>query len=213
MSKFHGSSAQERKSSTGRRSIIIEATVGCPAFCCLLGCIWTWRGVLFFLCALMLHEWGHALVLALLHVPVRRIRFGFGDIEMETLLLGYREELLSAWAGPAVNLALWLAMRRTVPTFAAVNLLLGIYNLLPVLPLDGGRALSAALNLLLEERLAVRISFGVSLLVAVCLLGLSLTMVRKTGLLPLAFALALYARLAFLEKNIAFRGGRGYNTL
>ena len=30
----------------------LEITFGCPAFLCLMGCVWTWRGMLLFpLCA------------------------------------------------------------------------------------------------------------------------------------------------------------------
>ena len=123
----------------GAEQTRLEITFGCPAFLCLMGCVWTWRGMLLFLCALLLHEAGHAIVLRLVHVRVKAVRLGFGDVEMETAPLGYWEELLSAWAGPCVNFLLYLALWRIAPAFAAVNLLLGAYNLLPVLPLDGGQ--------------------------------------------------------------------------
>ena len=109
----------------GAEQTRLEITFGCPAFLCLMGCVWTWRGMLLFLCALLLHEAGHAIVLRLVHVRVKAVRLGFGDVEMETAPLGYWEELLSAWAGPCVNFLLYLALWRIAPAFAAVNLLLG----------------------------------------------------------------------------------------
>ena len=149
----------------GAEQTRLEITFGCPAFLCLMGCVWTWRGMLLFLCALLLHEAGHAIVLRLVHVRVKAVRLGFGDVEMETAPLGYWEELLSAWAGPCVNFLLYLALWRIAPAFAAVNLLLGAYNLLPVLPLDGGRMLLAALYLRLPEQTAWLIGRVWSLLV------------------------------------------------
>ena len=189
----------------------LEISFGCPAFLCLMGCVWTWRGMLLFLCALLLHEAGHAAVLRLVHVRVKTVRLGFGDVEMETAPLGYCEELLSAWAGPCVNFLLYLALWRIAPAFAAVNLMLGAYNLLPVLPLDGGRMLSAALYLWLPEQTAWLIGRVWSLFVITCLLALSLAVAGRMGLLPLVMVLGLYARLALSEKSVAFCGGSRYN--
>ena len=71
----------------GAEQTRLEITFGCPAFLCLMGCVWTWRGMLLFLCALLLHEAGHAIVLRLVHVRVKAVRLGFGDVEMETARL------------------------------------------------------------------------------------------------------------------------------
>lgn len=197
----------------GAEQTRLEITFGCPAFLCLMGCVWTWRGMLLFLCALLLHEAGHAIVLRLVHVRVKAVRLGFGDVEMETAPLGYWEELLSAWAGPCVNFLLYLALWRIAPAFAAVNLLLGAYNLLPVLPLDGGRMLLAALYLRLPEQTAWLIGRIWSLLVITCLLVLALWAAGagRAGLLPLVMVLGSYARLALREKSVAFCGGNRYN--
>ena len=191
----------------------MEITFGCPAFLCLMGCVWTWRGVAFFLCALLMHELGHILVLHLCGVRVRRLRLGFGDVEMVTMPLGYCEELLSAWAGPCMNFLIYFMLCHAAPAFAVVNLLLGIYNLLPILPLDGGRMISAVLYLLLPEETVWLISRVWSLLVITCLLALALWAAGagRAGLLPLVMVLGSYARLALSEKTVAFCGGNRYN--
>ena len=194
------------------RKTVLEIHDGCPAFLCLLGCVWTWRGLLFFVCALLVHELGHALVLHVCGGELRRLRLGFGDIEMETAPLGYCEEALAAWAGPCVNLLLWLALRRTVPALAAVNLLLGAYNLLPILPLDGGRIFSAVLHLWLPEQTAWLICRVWSLFAVICLLAFALAAAGEMGLLPLVLVLGLYARLALSEKTVAFGRKTRYNT-
>lgn len=116
--------------------------------------------VLFF-SSVLLHELGHALVARAHGIPVRDITLyifgGMAEIAREPDT-PWREYVV-AIAGPTVNLALaglfgwvyWLA-RAAAPQLAALghyvgltNLLLGVINLVPGYPLDGGRVLRAAL--------------------------------------------------------------------
>src|SRR5262245_6257323 len=109
--------------------------------------------------SVLVHELSHSVVARGFGLPVRRILLyplgGFSEIEREPPTPG-REFLVSA-AGPAVSLALaggGYALDRGVHTsgvlrvllvqLVVANLLVGIFNLLPGLPLDGGRMLRAA---------------------------------------------------------------------
>ncbi len=108
--------------------------------------------------SVLVHELSHCVVARGYGLPVRRILLyplgGFSEIEREPPTPG-REFLVSA-AGPALSLALaacGYALMRVVPpgTIAGTlvsqlrwaNLVVGIFNLLPGLPLDGGRMLRA----------------------------------------------------------------------
>lgn len=85
-----------------------------------------------------------------------------------------RDEILIAAAGPAVSLALaglgWILFALTgfVGFFYLLwtNLLLGVFNLLPALPMDGGRifraALSSRMGHLRATALAVKVAKGVA---------------------------------------------------
>jgi Zn-dependent protease/CBS domain-containing protein len=127
---------------------------------------------LLFLVSILLHELAHALVGRAYGVPVRRITlFIFGgvtDIEREPP--SPRAELWMAAVGPAVSLAIgflctWVAVALSpghidgsagrllhdlgpVGTLLAwlgpLNLMLGVFNMVPGFPLDGGRVLRAA---------------------------------------------------------------------
>ena len=104
------------------------------------------------LCALS-HETGHLLALRLARAKVERVRLtAFGaEIQADTRYLPYPQEILCTLAGPAVNLILAVLLARLAGNdlAAGVNLTLGVFNLLPILPLDGGRVVYG----LLAERL------------------------------------------------------------
>lgn len=106
-----------------------------------------WRTLTAVLGAAAIHEAGHWLVLRSLGAQVAGLRIGILGAVLETdrRSLSYGGELAAVLAGPAVNLlsALLLTLlggeRWAVLTGA--HLVLGMFNLLPVIPLDGGRAL------------------------------------------------------------------------
>lgn len=106
-----------------------------------------------------LHELAHALVARRFAMPVHRIALTLlgGHTELDRAPTA-RASALVAVAGPVTNLALgalawlgWLAMPERGPVAALVlamavtNAFVAVLNLLPGLPLDGGRVLEAAL--------------------------------------------------------------------
>ncbi|CAM01548.1 Zn-dependent protease [Saccharopolyspora erythraea NRRL 2338] len=108
--------------------------------------------------SVLLHELGHCLVALRLGLPVRRVRlFLLGGItEISRTPPRPGQEGVVAVAGPAVSIALagltgvaWLALPPggavwlLVAQTCVANLAVGVFNLLPGLPLDGGRMLRA----------------------------------------------------------------------
>jgi Zn-dependent protease len=108
--------------------------------------------------SVLVHELSHSVVARGFGLPVRRILLyplgGFSEIEREPPTPG-REFLVSA-AGPAVSLALAAGgyalyrgvhgggvLRVLLFQLVVANVLVGVFNLLPGLPLDGGRMLRA----------------------------------------------------------------------
>lgn len=112
-----------------------------------------WIGMVFG--SVLVHELGHALVARQLHVPVAGIELNFfgGAARMIGMPRRPADEIMIAAAGPAVSFALGgLAMLLAgasgaglLYTAAWVNLILGAFNLIPALPMDGGRILRALL--------------------------------------------------------------------
>lgn len=89
------------------------------------------------------HELGHWLVIRLCGAHVTRLRLSAVGAQMRVAgTLSYPAELCCALAGPAVNLLLaFAAARHGRLVFAGMNLAQGLFNLLPVGVLDGGRVL------------------------------------------------------------------------
>ena len=96
------------------------------------------------LSAAALHELGHLAALRLLGGAVTALRISvFGaELAAEGGRLSYGRELAAVLAGPLTNLLAGLALARLgYPAAAGAHLVLCAFNLLPVRPLDGGRAL------------------------------------------------------------------------
>lgn len=107
--------------------------------------------------SVFLHEVSHAVVAQRLGLPVRGITLhflgGYTEIERDSPTPG-RDILISA-AGPAVSLVIGgIAYLASLPVeapiaefllfeVAAANFVVGVFNLLPALPLDGGHILRA----------------------------------------------------------------------
>ncbi len=92
-----------------------------------------------FVFAAAVHETGHFAAVRLCGCPVYGIRIGINGAVMETGPLGTKQECLCALAGPVSGILLLLAAR-LFPKVALCALAQSAFNLLPIYPLDGGRA-------------------------------------------------------------------------
>ncbi len=137
-----------------------------PAYRHLPVLAWIVAGVLtavLFFVSILLHELSHSLVARSLGIRIERVTlFVFGGVaQMEEEPATPRDELVMAIAGPAMSILLaavfyllWVGLYvagvsevfwAPLQYLSIINLAVGLFNLLPGFPLDGGRVLRAAL--------------------------------------------------------------------
>lgn len=105
-------------------------------------------------CAALLHEMGHLLCLFWYGETPQLLKLGLAGMEIvraKGQKLSFHQEIVVSLAGPLINLALFALLaalsgwsegeRERMMEAAMVNLMLALFNLLPVSTLDGGRAL------------------------------------------------------------------------
>ena len=139
--------------------------------------------------AVLCHETGHLLYYSMMGKQVHEVRFDVCGALIRAVPLGRWEEICCAWFGPLTNLVLALLFWQRFTMFAAANLCLGLFNLLPVYPLDGGRLLAG----FLPGRVVKFIGSGVCLFLALAFF--SLCIVKRWGLWPGLLAAFLLNRV------------------
>lgn len=172
---------------------------------------------IFLFACVLLHELGHSVTAMRYGIKVKDITLTpiGGVAQLTRMPENPKQELVITAAGPAVNFVIaalllpvvltlsgfhtglesWLflfgiSLKGMVTYLCIANLALGLFNLLPAFPLDGGRILRATLSLWLGEGRATRIAVGVGQVLAI---GLGLY-----GLMSGAISLILIAGFIFL---------------
>lgn len=132
------------------------------------------------LISVSVHESGHLACLALFGGKLEKLRLtAVGAEILCERPLSYLEEFFAALSGPFAGALLAAAClaageltgRSFAYELAAVSILYTFFNLLPIGPTDGGRALSAALNMLFSPGLASKLSFASDIVCLLALLG------------------------------------------
>ena len=183
-----------------------------PAFCILClwfawGCGWETLGTV--LLASAVHEIGHYALLRMFAVQVREFRIGVlgAVMEVDVSCLSYGQELLSVLAGPGMNLFFAMLFRERAYAFSGANLVLCLFNLIPLPMLDGGRALRLFLSWGLGPERGEQIAEAAGVVFSLVLGGgVSALMIGTKGslwLLP-ACAASFRAVVKIGEKNKKF---------
>lgn len=158
----------------------------------------------------LFHELCHLAAAKLSGARVWELRLGAGGAYLHTAPLSAGQSLVCALAGPVGALVL-LLFARWMPRTALCALVQSCYHLLPLHPLDGGRALAGLAALLhIPGGETVCRAVEATVLILLGLWGLYLTFAVKVGLLPLLVAFGMIFRVR-REKFLANRAVTGYN--
>ena len=149
------------------------------------------------LLASAVHEAGHLAAIYAFGGHADSVTVGLRGAEIHTVFPGKRKELFCAAAGPAASLLL-ISLYRFYPKLAVCAAVQGLFNLIPVYPMDGGRMLRCFLQWLCPRR-ADRICRIVECLIvsAAFALSLSLVICRKDGVLPVLVCVTALTKLLF----------------
>lgn len=136
--------------------------------------------------SVLVHELAHAVAARLYGVRTLEIRLWFlgGVARLDTMPRGRGAEAVVAIVGPItsflIGVLLWLTLPYVtqfpgtavvISYLAITNVALALFNMLPALPLDGGRILRGVLELFMPHLRATRVAAFISAVVAI-LLGL-----------------------------------------
>ena len=158
--------------------------------------------------SVLLHELGHSLTALSQGVPVRNITLfllgGVASVERECSTA--RGALLVAMAGPAVSLVLGsllislthrldhlsLALAAMANQLGILNLVLGLFNLLPGLPLDGGLILKAIVwQITGSRRRGIEVANASGRLLALLAIGMGAVLLLRGGGIGAAWLMLL----------------------
>lgn len=138
----------------------------------------------------LIHECAHLLVMRLKRIAVKEICFSPLGIRITPLYpLSYGDEIWVAAAGPFINILIFsviyllsfkVNLPYTVSQTAVCCFILGFGNLIPVLPLDGGRILRGILYRY-SEKYARQILSYANIICSTSLMAAGMYVLSKTG--------------------------------
>ncbi len=162
------------------------------------------------LVAVLIHEMGHLFAMWLNEVSPKAIHLVPASVR---IVRGFaatdRNEWLIALSGPVANLAVagtlglnyhWFG-NSTALRFAILNLILGLFNLLPVRGLDGGTLLSLAVARLTTPDTAEKTVRTVTLVLSVLTFAVAIILTIKGVFNLSAFIVAIYFLVTAILKR------------
>lgn len=116
----------------------------------------------------LLHEAGHLAALALMKASAKEIGFKIGAIQLQKGIQGkrsYKRDAIAAFSGPFFNMLAFGALyflyyytgNSQIQMAAIINLVVGLFNLLPIASLDGGLIIYSALCLMSNQQTALTV--------------------------------------------------------
>lgn len=140
------------------------------------------------LIAVCIHEFSHWLSVRLLGGKVYSLEIGMAGANMVCETLSKPKQILSVLSGPIGGFIIVLTGTR-FPRLALCSWVLSVYNLLPLLPLDGGRALQILMNAHPSFHTIEKIT-----LIVLFLCALYLAIPLQLGLFPLIILALLWLK-------------------
>ena len=187
-------------------TISVGACLLCSVMILILPLQWIFAVVI----AALIHEAFHALTVWMCGGKVLSVQVGRRGVRIKSTMLTPGKELICCLSGPAGSF-LPLLLLRFIPRIAFCAAVHGVFNLLPLSFLDGGKAFSILLRMILPSK-AEKL---MAVIQHVCLaflwmIALYLTFFLHIGFMPLIFMLAATSAA---KKDLANIARNGYNSI
>ncbi len=167
--------------------------------------------VLYYIPTVLLHEWAHVIFASALGMTVSEMElFPFGcAAKLQCFAVSRTKEIVVAAAGPAANMAAACAIFfidkygfeiTVAERLISSNLALAAVNMLPALPLDGGRIVRAIFASFIGYKRATRLTACAGIFFAAVLLGVGVWALFQDTLNPSFFIMGFFLCLAAVKE-------------
>ncbi len=167
--------------------------------------------VLYYIPTVLIHEWAHVIFATALGMTVSEMElFPFGcAAKLQCFAVSRSKEIVVAAAGPAANIlaacAVFFINKYATPIavadkLIASNLALAAVNMLPALPLDGGRIVRAVFASFMGYKRATRLTAFAGIFFAAILLGVGVWALLKETMNPSFFIMGFFLCLAAFKE-------------
>lgn len=153
------------------------------------------------------HELCHILAIRFVGSKIIGIQIGAGGAAIQTDAMTAGKELFCALAGPAGGFLL-LVLLRWFPYLAFCGAMQSAFNLLPIYPLDGGRALNQICRLVLPPEYGRAVCIAVTWICIICLMIMGIYGVLFLNLSFIAILPGLAALLQVIKFPCFMDGSR-----
>ena len=154
-----------------------------------------------------IHELAHIVAMKVLynsHIRISLSLFDFCIASDNDIKHTYSSDIIVSCVGPAVNFLLFAVFRLlgVCDTFAYANLLLGVFNMLPLASFDGGRVLCCVLSKRFDLEKSIKICNIIAGIFLVPLFMIGIYVWRSTKYNYSIFVINIYLiSLMFFKKN------------
>jgi len=151
--------------------------------------------------AVFMHEMGHLFCMWALDTSPKSIRLIPASVQItRSIGSSYKKDIAVALCGPIVNFVLFLSLyfnylafgNKATLYYALLNLIIGVFNMLPVKGLDGGTVLYSVLVKRMDCNKAAIVLRFVTLIMALAALALAVVLTVKGKMNLSVYIISIY---------------------
>ena len=191
------------------RKLHVQVSAGALIFLAVLLLLLPLQWVFAVLLAAFFHELCHSLSILLCGGSLDGVTISGRGAVIETMPMSASKEVFCAFAGPLGSFLL-LLFAKWMPRTAICGAIHGLYNLIPLFPMDGGRILRGLLYSIFPPPIAQRIFLWSQRIVAAFLLMGCIMLSLRTGVFGVILLIYLFWR-RWRENTLAKNGFWRYN--